>query len=120
MNFDLIFTALEASADPAAVPTYGMGSLLFSCVLMIAVFYFIAIRPQQKQEKEKKAMQETLQIGDEIVTIGGIVGFVVSKKEDTIVIETGGDRSKLIVQMWAIRENLTQHDEQEEIAKKKK
>lgn len=116
--FSRYFAALEATASPE-MNTVFTGYSVVMMILVFIIFYFFAIRPQQKQEKEKKAMQDALQIGDEIVTIGGIVGFVVSKKDNAVVIETGGDRSKIIVQMWAIRENLTQHDAQEEIAKKK-
>lgn len=58
-------------------------------------------------------MRNSLQVGDEIVTVGGVVGLVVSIKEDTVVLETGGDRSKIRVKRWAIQENLTVHDDAE-------
>jgi preprotein translocase subunit YajC len=58
-------------------------------------------------------MRENLQIGDEVTTVGGIVGIVVRKAEDTVVIETGGDRSKIRVKTWAVSENATIHDEAE-------
>ncbi len=116
------FRFLEATATAptdAQMQTMGMGSLILSCVLFFAVFYFIGVRPQRKKEKEQKAMRDALQIGDEVTTIGGIVGIVVRKGEDTVVIETGGDRSKIRVKTWAISENLTKHDAEEEIGKKK-
>ena len=65
------------------------------------------IRPQQKKDKEDKAMRENLDIGDEIVTAGGIIGRIVSIKDDTIVIETGSDRSKIRITKWAVSQNLT-------------
>ena len=82
-------------------------------VLLIVVFYFVLIRPQRKRDKETQRMRNSLQVGDEIVTVGGVVGLVVSIKEDTVVLETGGDRSKIRVKRWAIKENLTVHDDAE-------
>lgn len=81
--------------------------LILPFVLIIFFFYFLLIRPQKKKDKEAKSMRENIQIGDEVMTIGGIVGFVVRKGEDTVVIETGGDKSKLRVKIDAIQENIT-------------
>jgi preprotein translocase subunit YajC len=81
-------------------------------VLILVVFYFLIIRPQRKQEKQDAQMRENLEIGDEVVTNGGIVGIVFQIKEDTVVIETGGDRSKIRVKKWAIAKNETIHDDQ--------
>lgn len=75
--------------------------------IIIVFFYFLMIRPQKKKDKEQKEMRDNIQIGDEIMTIGGIVGIVVKKTEDTVVIETGGDKSKLRIKAWAIQENVT-------------
>ncbi len=80
-------------------------------VLILLVFYFIIIKPQRKQEKEDAKMRDNLEIGDEVVTNGGIVGIVFQIKEDTVVIETGGDRSKIRVKKWAIAKNETFHDD---------
>lgn len=91
--------------------TLQMITSLVPFLLLAVVFYFILIRPQRKKEKETQKMRNSLQIGDEVVTIGGIVGFVVSIKEDTIVIETGSDRSKVRVKRWAIQSNETVHED---------
>ncbi len=115
----LIAFATETAATTAA----GMDtkastiSMLFSFGLLIVVFYFFLIRPQKKKEKEAKQLRDNLQIGDEVTTIGGIVGIIVRKTEDTCVIETGGDRSKIRVKLWAISENNTVHDASEETVK---
>ena len=77
--------------------------------------YLIFIRPNRKKQKEEQKMRENLQIGDEILTIGGIYGRVISLKEDTMVIESKADRSKLTIARWALQQNLTIHDE---VAKK--
>ncbi len=90
--------------------TASMYSSLIMLVLIIVLFYFFIIRPQKKQEKKEKEMREALEIGDEVVTNGGIVGIVFSIKDDTIVIETGSDRSKIRVMKWAIAKNLTVHE----------
>ena len=84
-----------------------MGGMLIPLVIMFALLYFVAIRPQKKRDKELKEMQQSLQVGDEIVTGGGIVGIVVSVGDDTVVIETGGAKHKLRIKNWAITENVT-------------
>ncbi len=82
-------------------------------VVMIAVFYFFIMRPQKKKQQEEEKMRNNLQIGDEILTIGGIYGKIVSLKEDSFVIESLVDKSKLKFARWAIQQNLTVHDEEE-------
>ena len=64
-------------------------------VVMVGAFYFFGIRPQKKQEKEKNNMMNALSVGDEITTIGGIIGKIVSIKEETCVIETSHERTKI-------------------------
>lgn len=124
----LTATATTTAANGTTDEASAMGSILymvFSLGILVLVFYFCIIRPQKKKEKEQKAMKDALQIGDEVTTIGGITGIVVrinrnpqNSHEDTIVIETGGDRNKVRVKMWAISENATQHDAVEEGVKK--
>ena len=89
-----------------------MGSLisLGMLVLFIVIMYFLMIRPQRKQQKAEAKMRSELQIGDEIITIGGIYGRIVSLKDDSIVIESSGDRSKLQVTRTAVAQNLTVHE----------
>lgn len=82
-------------------------------VLIIVVFYFLLIRPQRKKDKEDAMMRNNIQVGDEIVTAGGIIGIVFSVKDDTLVVETGGDRSKIRIKKWAVSQNLTVHEQQE-------
>ncbi len=69
-------------------------------VATFAIFYLLLIRPQQKREKKERIMRNSLEAGDHIVTIGGIVGKIISVKEDEIVIETGADRTKLTMKKW--------------------
>ena len=70
-------------------------SLFFTLALMLVLLYFMIYRPQKKQEKKDAAMRAALEIGDQVTTIGGIVGRVVALKEDTFVLETGADRVKI-------------------------
>ena len=123
MNFSVnyMLMAATAAAADAATEELGMGMLLLQLlpmVVLVVFMYLLMIRPQKKKEKEQKEMRDNLQIGDEVTTIGGITGIIVRKGEDTVVIETGGDRSKIRVKTWAISENLTIHDMPEESAKK--
>lgn len=86
--------------------TGGNGGGLVSIIMivaMLAILYFFMIRPQKKQEKETAAMRNALQVGDEITTIGGIIGKIVSIKEETIMIETGHDRTKIRLLKSAVR-----------------
>ena len=80
---------------------------IWMTLIMIAVFgvvmYFFMYRPQKKQEKEVNNMRNNLQVGDEITTIGGIIGKIVSIKEETIMIETGHDRTKIRLLRTAVR-----------------
>ena len=72
-------------------------------ILMVAIFYFLLIRPQRKRDKAERDMRNSIQVGDEISTIGGFIGKVVSMKDETLVIETSADRTKLKLYRWAIR-----------------
>lgn len=71
-------------------------------VVLIAVFYFFLIRPENKKKKKLQSMRDSLSVGDEITTIGGIVGKIVSIKDDLITFETGEDRVRMQVTRWAI------------------
>ena len=101
-----ILSAVQLMSNNQSTGSF-ITTMVIPMVLIIVVFYFILIRPQKKKDKEAKAMRENIQIGDEIMTIGGIVGLVVRKSEDTVVIETGGDKSKLRIKNWAVQENIT-------------
>ena len=80
-----------------------VGSIL-PFALVLVLMYFMIIRPQKKKEKKTEEMRSSIEIGDTVTTIGGIVGLVVAIKEDTIVLETGTDRSKIRFKRWAISE----------------
>ena len=88
-------------------------SLIIMMVLMFAVMYFVMIRPQKKKQKEVQQMRDSIEVGDEITTIGGIVGRVVTVKEDSLIIETGADRNKMKITRWAVSTNNTANEKLE-------
>jgi preprotein translocase, YajC subunit len=73
-------------------------------IAMVAALYFMMIRPQNKQKKKEKELREGMEVGDGVTTIGGIVGRIVSIKEDTIVIETSADRTRIRFHKGAIQD----------------
>ncbi|MBQ8765625.1 MAG: preprotein translocase subunit YajC [Clostridia bacterium] len=84
--------------------------MIIMMVALFAAMYFFTIRPQKKQQKMEQEIRENTQIGDEITTIGGICGKVVSVKDDSIVIETGSDRVKIKFKKYAIQTNHTANE----------
>ena len=96
----------------------GMGSTVVMLVLMVAVFYFMLIRPENKRKKEAEAMRGAVKTGDKITTIGGIIGTVVNVKEDKIVIETSADQVRIEFAKWAISTNETAAEAKKAEAKK--
>ena len=83
------------------------GSMIVMLVVMVIVFYFFLIRPENKKKKAANEMRSSLKVGDNITTIGGVVGDVVNIKDDTIVIETSADKVRVEFTKWAISTNNT-------------
>lgn len=95
------------SSQPATSILGSLSTLLFP-VLLIVVFYLFLIRPQKKKEKEATNLRNSIQVGDEITTIGGVIGRVVMIKDpDQLVIETGADKTKLRLMRWAVQTKNT-------------
>ncbi len=92
-----------------AAPAQGgsSSSMIIMLVGMFAIMYFLMIRPQKKRQKEEQAMRDSVEVGDEITTIGGICGKVVTTKEDSLIIETGADRNRMMIKRWAVQINNT-------------
>ena len=101
-----------------ATASAGLGSTVIMMVVMLGVFYFMLIRPENKRKKEAEQMRSAVKKGDEIVTIGGIVGTVVDVKEKNIVLETGADQVRIEFEKWAISSNATAEAAAKEKAKK--
>ena len=101
-----------------AMPGSDMTTTIIMLVLMVGVFYFMLIRPENKRKKEAENLRSSVKVGDEITTIGGIVGTVVDVKTDKIVVETGADQVRIEFQKWAISTNDTAAKNAEAEAKK--
>ena len=105
----LCMTSTGTSAEGTA-SSGSSWSMILLLGLMFVVMYFMMIRPQKKKQAEEQKLRDSVQIGDEITTIGGINGRVVTVKEDSIVIETGADRTKMKLMRWGIQTNNTAND----------
>ena len=98
--------------------TGGLASPLIMMVAMFAIFYFMLIRPENKRKKEAEQMRSSVKTGDKITTIGGIIGTVVSVKDEKFVMETGADQVRIELAKWAISTNETAEAAAKEKAKK--
>lgn len=118
MNRFLIMMSNSASTntDPALTGGMGLLTLLLPIAAMVLIFWLMIIRPEKKRTKEMQNMLNNLQVADEVVTNGGIIGLVVSVSKDTVLIETGSDRTKIRILKSAIAKNNTEHDTPAEVA----
>ena len=91
--------------DAAPAAGGGMLSTVLMLVVMVGIFYFMLIRPENKRKKEAENMRSALKAGDQITTIGGIMGTVVSVKDDKFVIEVGADQVRIEFAKWALSTN---------------
>ena len=101
-----------------ATGSAGMGSTLIMLVLMIAIFYFMLIRPENKRKKEAEQMRSAVKKGDKITTIGGTVGTVVDVKESRIATETSADQVRMELEKWSISSSETATEAAKAEAKK--
>ena len=97
----MLFNILSGTAGSSSMMSVGL------LVVMFALLYFLMIRPEKKKKKEAEEMRSALKVGDEITTIGGVVGEVCHIKDDSVVIEVGADRVRLEFKKWAISSNDT-------------
>lgn len=88
-------------------------TMLIPLALMVVIFYFLIIRPEKKRGKKMQEMLNNLEVADEVVTTGGIIGRVLRVTDDTVLIETGSDRTKIRILKSSIAENRTVHDAEE-------
>ena len=112
--FNLQFLAADATSSSSSL------MMIVPMILIFALMYFMMIRPQKKQQKLEQEMRNNLKIGDEITTIGGIMGRIATVKDDSLIIETGADRNKMKITRWAVQANNTamERDRQEREAAK--
>jgi preprotein translocase subunit YajC len=112
MNITALFAG-EGAATDAQASGGSLLTMLIPLALLALVFYFIIYRPQKKQERETANMRSSIELGDVIVTSGGIVGMVVKVKDDMLLIETSGDRTKIQIQKWAVHSVIEKANEPE-------
>jgi preprotein translocase subunit YajC len=108
---DFILLAGEQGVAENGGGILGMLPMLLITAVMFVVLYFVMIRPQRKKQKEEEKMRNNIQIGDEILTIGGFYYRVVSIKEDSLIVESVSDHSKQKIARWAVQQNMTVHED---------
>ena len=96
--------------------------LIIYIVVIIAAMYFFMIRPNKKKQQKEEQMRNSIEVGNEILTIGGIYGKVVAVKEDSFIIESGPEKSKIRISKWSIQQNFNakEPEPKEKIKAKKK
>ena len=104
----------------ATTQTGSLASPFIMLILMLVVFYFMLIRPENKRKKEAEQMRSSVKVGDKVTTIGGIIGVVVNVKDDKFVLETGADQVRIEFAKWALSTNETAAAAAQEKAKKEK
>lgn len=110
MNWNFLTAAATTAANSTETTTELTGfakvwanwSMPIILVAIFAIMYFLMIRPQKKQQKKDAEMRNNLSVGDDIITIGGIMGKIVTVKEDSVIIETGSDKNKMRILRSAI------------------
>ena len=102
--FGKIYSLFLAEGGGTPPPAGGGGTtMLIMFALFGLMFYFLILRPQKKQQKQIEDMRNSLKVGDEISTTGGILGKIIQIKDDFLVIENGADRTKIKIAKWAVR-----------------
>ena len=96
-------TAATAANGTAAAGTGSLISTVVMMVAMVAIFYFLLIRPQRKKDKQVKDMLSALKVGDRICTIGGLYGTIAALKDDTVTLTMGSLQNTIVIARWAIR-----------------
>ena len=102
----IIITERGIKMDTAATGTGMMGTIIW-LVVMVAIFYFMLIRPQKKKEKQTQAMLDAIKVGDDVLTIGGIYGTVTRIKDDKLFIKSSKQDETIIeIARWGIKDVL--------------
>ena len=115
----LYFLDAATTTTGDAAQAGGLLGMLPMLLIMVGVFYFMLIRPENKRKKEAEQMRSAVKTGDKITTIGGIIGMVVDVKGETFVVETGADQVRIEFAKWALSTNETAQAAAKEAAKKK-
>ncbi len=117
--FFFILDTAAASAENAQANTWQMAITLGVWLVVIVVAYFLFIFPQRKKQKQEEELRNNIEIGDDVTTIGGIVGRVIAVRDDdeTIIVETGSDKTRMRFKKWAISSVDTPQPKKEDTQK---
>ncbi len=107
---------LEAGAAGGQAQPGGISTQILFFAVILAMMYFMIMRPEKKRKKEAQDMRSSMEVGDEVITAGGIVARIVTIKDDTLVIETTGDKTKLRILRSAIQVNNSFNERSKEMA----
>jgi len=113
----MLYFLADAASDQ--VSGGGLLGMLPMLLIMVGVFYFMLIRPENKRKKEAEQLRSNIKNGDKITTIGGVMGTVVDVKGDSFVVETSADQVRIEFAKWALSTNDTAAEAAKEEAKKK-
>lgn len=102
-NFIRLLADTSGTDTTPASSLWSTVGMLVPLLLMAVAFYFFLLRPQKKQQRQADTMRNSIARGDVITTVGGIVGIVIMVKDDNILIETSGDKTRVQIQKWAVR-----------------
>ena len=114
----MLYFLESTTGSPETLPGASPMSTIIMLVIMVAIFYFMLIRPENKRKKEAEQMRSSLKVGDRITTIGGIQGKVIHIADEKFVIETGADQVRIEFAKWALSTNETGAERAKEEAKK--
>lgn len=114
----MLYFLADAATEAPQTPGGSLMSTIIMLVVMVGVFYFMLIRPENKRKKEAEQLRASIKTGDKITTIGGIIGTVVSVKDDKFVLETSADQVRIEFAKWAVSTNETAAEAAQEAAKK--
>ena len=114
----MLYFLADAATEAPQTPGGSLMSTIIMLVVMVGVFYFMLIRPENKRKKEAEQLRSSIKTGDKITTIGGIIGTVVSVKDDKFVLETSADQVRIEFAKWAVSTNETAAEAAQEAAKK--
>ena len=114
----MLYFLADAATEAPQTPGGSLMSTIIMLVVMVGVFYFMLIRPENKRKKEAEQTRNSIKVGDHVTTIGGIIGVVVNVKDDKFVMETSADQVRIEFAKWAISTNETAAAAAKEEAKK--
>ena len=122
MNLSILLSAASSAGQDSqnvATSAGGQGTILILFMVFVIAYFAVIMRKDKKKQQDEQNMRDTIKVGDEVLTIGGVVGRVVTVREDSIDVETGADRIKIRFTKQAIAKNITADKKAEELKQAK-